>query len=167
MFREVTGGYKKTMTRPYEKLVFYQNICDIRRFIFIISERFSKQHMRLVSQMRDAARSAKQNIKEGYRRGTLAQYKNIKEGYRRGTLAQYIQYIKISLASLEELSGDMEDCFEDYLISKEEYEHFLKLYRSADFLMCQYLKSMYKIENQGRWKVPGELKRLRVRKDGC
>ena len=55
-------------TRPYENLKFYQDICEIRRFIYKITERFNKTHLRLVSQMRDAARSAKQNIREGYRK---------------------------------------------------------------------------------------------------
>ena len=55
----------------YERLMFYQDICEIRRLIYGITERFRKTHLRLVSQMRDAARSAKQNIREGYRKGTI------------------------------------------------------------------------------------------------
>ena len=45
-------------TAAYEKLRFYQDICEIRRAVYLITERFAKSHMRLVSQMRDAARSA-------------------------------------------------------------------------------------------------------------
>jgi len=96
--------------------------------------------MRLVSQMRDAARSAKQNIREGYRKGTLG---------------EFIHSIKISQGSLEELSGDMEDCRDDALISAEEYVKFHKLYQSASYMSEQYLKSLYKIEKEGSWKVPG------------
>ena len=56
---------------PYENLKFYQNICLIRLSVYQITEEFSKIHLRLVSQMRDAARSAKQNIREGYRKDTV------------------------------------------------------------------------------------------------
>lgn len=56
---------------PYEKLKFYQDICEIRRHIHKITERFAKTNLRLVSQMRDAARSAKQNIREGYKKEVL------------------------------------------------------------------------------------------------
>ena len=56
--------------------------------------------------MRDAARSAKQNIREGYRKGTIG---------------EFIHSIKISQSSLEELSGDIQDCIEDKLITSEEF----------------------------------------------
>lgn len=128
------------MSRPYESLKFYKDICEIRRFIYLITERFAKSHLRLVSQMRDAARSAKQNIREGYRKGTLG---------------EFIHSITISLGSLEELSGDVEDCKEDGLITEEEYLQFSKLYQSASYLSRQYLKSAYKMEREGTWKVPG------------
>lgn len=96
--------------------------------------------------MRSAARSAKQNIREGYRKGTLG---------------EYIHSIKISQGSLEELSGDMEDCLEDGLISKEEFDRFLEIYQSAGYMTSQYLKSLYKMEREGTWKVPGESLRKR------
>lgn len=127
-------------TRPYEKLKFYQDICQIRRLIHRITEQFSKTHLRLISQMRDSARSAKQNIREGYRRGTLG---------------EFIHSIKISQGSLEELSGDIEDCREDKLITEDEYTEFSRLYRSASYLSNQYLKSAYKMEQEGSWKIPG------------
>jgi len=78
--------------QPYEKLKFYQDICEIRKMVYSVSERFCKSHLRLVSQMRDAARSSKQNIREGYRRGSLG---------------IFINSIRISQGSLEELSGDI------------------------------------------------------------
>lgn len=133
--------------RPYEELKFYQDICEIRRFVHRVTERFAKINLRLVSQMRDASRSAKQNIREGYRKGTLG---------------EFLHSIKISQGSLEELSGDVEDCFEDGLITKEEFDKFLKLYYSASYLSTQYLKAMYKIENAGTCRVPGN--RLRNKK---
>jgi len=54
------------MEQAYNKLRFYQNICEIRRLVYRITERFSKSHIRLVGQMRDAARSAKQNIRKKF-----------------------------------------------------------------------------------------------------
>ena len=112
-------------SKPYEKLKFYQDICEIRRFIYKMTERFIKTHLRLVSQMRDAARSAKQNIWEGYRKGSIG---------------EYIHSIKISQGSLEELSGDMEDCYEDGLITKDEFKKFTELYKSADFMSTTDLR---------------------------
>jgi four helix bundle protein len=136
--KELAEKYRK---QAYEELKFYQDICEIRRLIFKITEKFAKKHMRLVSQMRDAARSAKQNVREGYRRGTVG---------------EFIHSIKISQGSLEELSGDMEDCLEDGLISEEEFQTFVKLFRSSTYLSSRYIKSIYKLEENGKWKVPGK-----------
>ena len=127
--------------QPYEKLKFYQDICGIRRLIFKITERFSKVHLRLISQMRDAARSAKQNIREGYRRGSLG---------------VFINSIRISQGSLEELSGDMEDCLEDKLITVAEFAEFDELFQSARYMSMQYIQSMSKSAHKGKWKVPGK-----------
>jgi four helix bundle protein len=124
----------------YEKLKFYQDICKIRRLIYIITERFRKIHPKLVSQMQDAARSAKQNIREGYKRGTAG---------------EFIHAIKISQGSLEELSGDVEDCMEDNLITMQEFNKLSELFRSADYLSSRYLESLYEMERNGTWKVPG------------
>ncbi len=44
--------------KPYEKLKFYQDTCEPRKLIVEITERFGSKQMKLVSQMRDAARSA-------------------------------------------------------------------------------------------------------------
>ncbi len=68
--------------------------------------------------------------------------KNIREGYRKG--------------SLEELSGDIEDCLEDGLINKKEFNEFKKLYRSADYMSTRYLFSLYNIEKKGTWKTIGK-----------
>jgi len=124
--------------RPYEHLKFYKDICEIRIFIHDITDRFASTHLRLISQMRDAARSAKQNIREGYRKGTLP---------------EFLHGIRISQGSLEELSGDFEDCLEDDLVSKEEMDKFLKMYNSAIYLGIQYLKAMQRPENQSKWKT--------------
>lgn len=125
---------------PYEKLKFYQDICQIRRLIYQITERLTKSHLRLVSQMRDAARSAKQNIREGYKKGTIG---------------EFIHSIRISQGSLEELAGDIEDCLEDKLINEDEFIKLSKLFRSAEYMSSRYIESLYRIEKQGTWKIPG------------
>ena len=123
----------------YEKLKFYQDICELRKKVFLITERFGGKYVRLVSQMRDAARSAKQNIKEGY--------KKLSPG-------EFGHSITISRGSLEELSGDIEDCLDDGLISQAEFEELSKILKSADFLAGRYLVSLYKMERDGKWKTP-------------
>jgi four helix bundle protein len=126
--------------RPYEKMKFYQQICQMRKFVYETTKGIEKSHLRLVSQMRDAARSSKQNIREGYRKGTIG---------------EYINGLRISLGSLEELSGDIEDCYEDNLIDKEDFNKFCALYQSVTYMTGQYLKSLYKIEREGTWRIPG------------
>jgi four helix bundle protein len=84
----------------YKKLIVWQNLQKLRRKIFEITKRFPKSEYRRVSQMRDAARSAKQNVQEGYGQ----------------TLNKYINALNIAHGSLHELHGDIEDCYEDKLI---------------------------------------------------
>lgn len=128
--------YKKP---AYENLKFYQDTCEVRRLISKITKRFEKSHMRLVSQMRDAARSAKQNIREGYKKGTAGEFGHS---------------IRISQGSLEELKGDVDDCLEDRLISKEESDLLSNLIHSASYLSSRYLISLNKLNNDKKWKVP-------------
>ena len=122
-----------------KRLKFYQDICEVRRLVYQITSRFAKTHMRLISQMRDAARSAKQNIREGYRKGSAG---------------EFAHSIRISQGSLEELSGDIEDCYEDKLISKEESEKLFKLINSAIYLSGRYLVSLMKLKQDEKWKKP-------------
>lgn len=122
---------------PYENLKFYQNICEIRNLIYRITERFSKTHLRLVSQMRDAARSAKQNIREGYRKDSVG---------------EFARGIKISIGSLQELEGDIDDCFEDGLIDKEEHDNLKDMFGKTNYQIDRYLDSLYKLDREGRWK---------------
>ncbi|HOD12126.1 MAG TPA: four helix bundle protein [Candidatus Omnitrophota bacterium] len=89
------------MGRAYENLEFYKNVCEIRRLINKMTGAFQKSRLRLVSQICDAARSAKQNIREGYAKDSVG---------------EFAHSIKISRGSLEELGGDMDDCLEDNLI---------------------------------------------------
>lgn len=126
------------MVAAYEKLKFYQNICEIRRLIYRITERFSRSHMRLVGQMRDSARSAKQNIREGYRKYTVG---------------EFVHSIKISRGSLDELEGDVDDCFEDRLITKEEYNILKDLFGKTKYQIDHYLDSLSKLVKEGKWKT--------------
>jgi len=126
-------------TKPYEKLKFYQDICTLRRLIYKITERLKRTNQRLVSQMRDSARSAKQNIREGYRKGSIG---------------EFIHSIKISQGSLEELSGDIEDCYEDGLIAEDEFKKLSSLFQSIEYLSSRYLASLYKMEKEGTWRIP-------------
>jgi four helix bundle protein len=123
----------------YESLKFYQDISELRKLICVITKRFEKTHIRLVSQMRDAARSAKQNIREGYRKGSAG---------------EFAHSVRISQGSLEELGGDVNDCYEDGLIDKEELDILCGLIDSATFLSGRYLISLEKLKNDGKWKMP-------------
>jgi four helix bundle protein len=127
------------MGQAYEKLKFYQDICELRKLIFLITNHFDRSHYRLISQMQDAARSAKQNIREGY----------VKESH-----AEFAHFIKISRGSLEELTGDLEDCRDDGLITSTEYDSCMKLAKSADYLSNRFLYSLYKMGKEGKWNVP-------------
>ena len=144
MLKNVEISYKvdesqKMLQKPYEKLKFYQDICHIRILVVEMTLKFNKTNIRLISQMRDAARSAKQNIREGYLKGSLGEFKHS---------------IRISQGSLEELSGDIEDCLQDKLISKDEFEKFQQLYKSAMYMSTQYMKAMAQDRNIKSWRVP-------------
>jgi four helix bundle protein len=87
--------------------------------------------------MRDGARSAKQNIREGYRRDSAREFS---------------RYIKISAGSLGELEGDIDDCFEDGLITKEEYNKLKDLFGKTNHQIDRYLDSLYQLDKEGKWK---------------
>jgi four helix bundle protein len=123
---------------PYEKLKFYQNICEIRKTVYRITEKFPKTNIRLISQMRDAARSAKQNIREGYRKDSAGEFG---------------KGIKISAGSLAELQGDIDDCAEDGLINENEYKRLKKLLAETHYQIDRYLDSLYRMAREGRWKT--------------
>ncbi|MEA3449295.1 MAG: four helix bundle protein [Bacteroidota bacterium] len=68
--------------------------------------------------MNDAARSAKQNIREGYRKNSAGEFG---------------RYIKISAGSMEELEGDVDDCFEDGLIIKDDYDKLKDIFGKTKY----------------------------------
>lgn len=93
--------------------------------------------MRRVSQMRDAARSVKQNIQEGYCRSSIG---------------EYIRFLEISQGSLGELSGDIDDCFEDKLIKKKEFEVFEELCGKTAYLLKRLIQSLRKWPKEKKWR---------------
>ena len=124
--------------RAYEKLLFYQNICEIRKLTHTLMDRFRNSHLRLVGQMCDAARSAKQNIREGYSKDSAGSFAHA---------------IKISRGSLEELEGDIDDCFEDSLINKQDYDKVKELIKVTFVQIDRYIDSLYRLDREGKWKV--------------
>jgi len=128
----------KYTAAAFEKLQFYKNICQIRIMVFDITKRFDKYNVRLVSQMRDAARSAKQNIREGYGKDSAG---------------EFAHYVKISRGSLFELEGDVEDCRNDKLISEKEFVVLNDIFIKTKYQMDNFIDSIYKLEQTGKWKT--------------
>jgi len=112
----------------YRKLVVWRNAYKLRRLVYEITRRFSKSEFRRVSQMRDAARSIKQNIQEGYGK----------------SLGEYIHSLGISQGSLREVSGDIEDSYDDGLINEEEYKSLKELCGKTDYLLIRLIQSLLK-----------------------
>jgi len=110
----------------YKKLIVWQNAYKLRRLIYEMTKQLPKMEMRRVSQMRDSARSVKQNIQEGYSK----------------TLPSYINYLNIAQGSLSELRGDIEDCFDDRLITKEEFLVANELSAKTEYLFKRLIQSL-------------------------
>lgn len=116
----------------YKKLVVWQNLKLLRKRVYDITSVFHKSEHRRVSQMQYAARSAKQNVQEGYGQ----------------TIGKYLNALNISQGSLHELHGDVEDCFEDHLITEEEFRELDKLCGTTDFLFKRLMQSLQKFRNK-------------------
>jgi four helix bundle protein len=113
----------------YKALIVWKNCCELRKKVYDITRKFPKSEYRRVSQMNDAARSTKQNLQEGYK----------------SSLPKYINYVRnICRPSLSELHGDIEDCFEDKLISKEEFEELDGLSKRTDYLFVRLIAGLAK-----------------------
>ena len=117
----------------YKKLVVWQNAYKLRRLIYEATKPFDKAEMRRVSQMRDSARSVKQNIQEGYGK----------------TLAGYINHLNIAQGSLAELEGDVEDCFDDGLIDKDVFLKITELAGKTGYLFKRLIQSLIRKRNKG------------------
>ena len=113
----------------YKKLVAWKNARELRALVFQLTSTFPRSEMRRVSQMRDAARSVKQNIQEGYQRRSLG---------------EYIRGLDISKASLAELQGDLEDCREDEVLSSEAFEQAYDLCKRTDYIFVRLIQALYR-----------------------
>ena len=123
--------------KGYRKLIVWQNTYKLRKIIYDLTKRFPKAEYRRISQMRDAARSVKQNIQEGYNGGSIG---------------KYIQGLNISKGSLAELLGDVEDCFEDDLVKKQEFKLMEDLIKRTDYLLFKLIKSLADMRRKGTWR---------------
>lgn len=114
----------------YKKLVLWQNLKLLRKIIYDTTTKFPRIEYRRVSQMNDAARSAKQNLQEGYGQ----------------TLLKYLNALNIAQASLHELQGDVEDCYEDKLITEMEFKALDALCGKTDYLFMRLIQSLQKLK---------------------
>lgn len=121
----------------YEKLIVWQNAYKLRRLVYEITKKFSRLEPRRVSHTRETARSVKQNIQEGYLRPTIG---------------DYIRYLGISQSSLAELIGDIQDCLDDKLITREEFQELDPLAGKTDYLLTRLIQALYREQKKGTWK---------------
>lgn len=117
----------------YKKLVVWRNAYQLRRLVYETTKKFPQSEMRRVSQMRDAARSVKQNIQEGYTK----------------SLAGYINYLNIAQGSLLELRGDLEDCFDDGLIDKTVFAKIDEIAGKTVYLFKRLIQSLVRKRDNG------------------
>lgn len=121
----------------YEKLIVWQNAYKLLRLVYETTKKFNYIENRRISHIRETARSVKQNIQEGYLRPTLS---------------DYIRYLGISLSSLAELIGDIQDCFDDNLINKEEFKTLDSLAGKTDYLLIRLIQALHREKKKGTWK---------------
>jgi len=111
----------------YRKLIPWKNAYDLRKTVYRITQSFPKLEYRRISQMRDAARSAKQNIQEGYRLKSRP---------------QHVHFLGIAHASLHELAGDIEDSYDNGLISSEQFDVLASLVGRTDYLFRRTIDAL-------------------------
>ncbi|MFA4966984.1 MAG: four helix bundle protein [Candidatus Margulisiibacteriota bacterium] len=134
MERGERGMYEEK--RGYERLIVWQNAYKLRLRIYQITTRFPKIELRRISQMRDAARSIKQNIQEGYGKGSIK---------------KYMSYLAISHDSTLEVIGDIQDCHDDKLISGEEFKELDDLAGRTAYLLKKLIQSLRQKQKEGTW----------------
>jgi len=128
----------------YKKLIVWKNARELRRLIHEITETFPKTELRRISQMREAARSVNQNIQEGRKR--------ISE-------AEFLRFLDIARSSLAELDGDIADCREDRLVEENQFQKAHALVRKTDYLFHKLMTSISNTMSKKRSKLrePEEL----------
>ena len=127
--KNVEQGYRDS----YKNLVVWKNAAELRKLIYDITANFPKAEYRRISQMRDAARSVKQNIQEGSKRKGLA---------------ELLQFIRISRGSLAELKGDVEDSYEDGLLTENQFGILNELICKTDYLFHHLIEALIKRQNK-------------------
>ena len=110
----------------FRKLIVWKNAYELRKKIYEITKKFPRNEMRRISQMRDAARSVKQNIQEGYLKSTK----------------EYIHSLEISRGSLAELLGDIDDCRDDLLIEISNFVELHSLCKRTGYLFHRLIQSL-------------------------
>lgn len=113
----------------YKKLISYQNASTICQKIHNLTSRFNHiKYRRLIEHMRDSGRSIQRNIEEGFKRETTK---------------EYITFLGYSAGSLEELKGDIDDCYYLHrLISKDEWDDAKTLLCRTDCLLGRQIRSL-------------------------
>ncbi len=132
---------KGLMGKGYMNLIVWKNASELRKLVYEITDKFPNKEMRRVSQMRDSARSIKQNIQEGYKRNTIG---------------DYIHHLSIAQGSLGELSGDVDDCLEDNLINISQYKRLDSLINRTDYLLMRLIQSLMKKKLAQKCIIQGE-----------
>jgi four helix bundle protein len=133
---EVEGILEPQQLHGFKRLRAWHNAAELRKKVFEITSRFPKCEMRRISQMQDAARSVKQNIQEAYHRYSIS---------------EYIHGLNIARGSLAEVAGDIDDCFDDKLLGKEDYEGLKDLCARTGFLLDRLMQSLRKKREDGSW----------------
>lgn len=118
---------KKAYKAGFKDLAVWRNAQSLRKLVYDISARFPPIEFKRVCQMRDAARSIKQNIQEGYQRPGLG---------------DYIRFLGISRGSLGELEGDIEDCHEDRLITQIEFQTLDRCCGTTEYLFDRLIAAL-------------------------
>lgn len=119
----------------YAKLIVWREAAVLRRLVYRATQGFPSIELRRVSQMRDAARSVKQNIQEGYARRSLG---------------EYIRFLEIAKSSLAELKGDIDDCLEDGLLGENSFKELDSSANRTDYLLFRLLQSLRNKRLSGR-----------------
>ncbi len=129
-------GWVSTGKQGYRGLIVWRNAARLRAMVYELTRAFPQGEFRRVSQMRDAARSVKQNIQEGYIRRSLR---------------EYLQALGISRGSLAELIGDIEDCRQDGLLSEEQFHELDRLAGQTEFLLKRLVQALEQKTPKTRW----------------
>lgn len=112
----------------YKFLVVWKNLSELRRRIYSITKNLPKSERRRISQMNDAARSAKPNLQEGYFKST----------------AGFVRYLMVSQGSLGELRGDLDDYRENSLITESDFGELDPFCGKTAFLVSRLIDPLRK-----------------------